>query len=226
MPSVSFHKKLSNALPSTSSSDSNDFVKSYSLSEFIDLLSADSDESSSSNENETYHKINDTPTTLAETFQITQLFPTVTKRYLEHYRNILKLMETAYEIQVKNGYCMDEIDEVADGHTKPRHVRVEIIKGSNVYMDKTTKHLIEALSKICKEKPDDEWRHIVRLALFEIYGNSIKNYSRTGVKSSKPGINPTALKGIYAWAYSRMTADRTIQWKKYVNYVNSTSDNK
>ena len=71
---------------------------------------------------------------------------------------------------------------------------VEIIKGSGVYLSQSKKTL-EARSKHCDK--DEEWKQLVLLVLYEIDGNSLKNYCAAGKQSPKTPINSTILDGLY-----------------------------
>ena len=66
---------------------------------------------------------------------------------------------------------------------------------SRVYLSQSKKTLIEARSKLCDK--DKEWKQLVRLALSEIYGNSLKNYCAARKRSQKTPINSTILDGLY-----------------------------
>lgn len=69
---------------------------------------------------------------------------------------------------------------------------VEISPRSGFYLRKCKYSIIQL-----NFERDQDWRQMVREVLLDVYGKSLSNYSATGKKSKRPGINHQLFKGLY-----------------------------
>lgn len=68
---------------------------------------------------------------------------------------------------------------------------MEISPYCGIYLSRSRHKYIEENSRLY-----NDWKIIARETLLEIYGSSIANYSATGKRSGRPGIDFRIFKGI------------------------------
>lgn len=70
--------------------------------------------------------------------------------------------------------------------------KVEIAPNCGFYLTKDKANYLELKSNM-----DNDWRILVRETLLDVYGKSIANYSATGRRGSRPGIDIHLFKGLF-----------------------------
>lgn len=70
--------------------------------------------------------------------------------------------------------------------------KVEISPNCGFYLNNAKVTYLEMKSKV-----DDDWKILVRETLLEVYGKSIANYSATGRRGSRPGIDSQLFQGLF-----------------------------
>ncbi|KAK0170473.1 hypothetical protein PV327_011420 [Microctonus hyperodae] len=96
---------------------------------------------------------------------------------------------------------------------------VEISPGCGFYLRKCKFSIIQL-----NYERDQDWRQLVREVLLDVYGSSLSNYSATGKKSKRPGINHQLFKGLYDWINS--VSPLPISKTTYINAINKAGTNK
>ncbi|KAK0072723.1 hypothetical protein PV325_010924, partial [Microctonus aethiopoides] len=161
---------------------------------------------------------NDPPTN--DVSQYFYPFP-VTQRDIQHIEHLLAAMKAAYERQKKQTSFVS--DDLNNEYIESGHRKVEIEPGTGIYFSENVFICIERRAEQAKGKWD--WKVIVREALLEVYGGSIKNYSATGSRSnSRPAINPQLFKAIYYWVNRK--CDKPVSKEDLIRYINHIASNK
>ncbi|KAK0158080.1 hypothetical protein PV327_011148, partial [Microctonus hyperodae] len=121
----------------------------------------------------------------------------MTKESIMIQEALLLAMKKAYEEQEKMNAGCEETFKIPPELLRPSENMVEI-------------------------SPD--WRQLVREVLLDVYGSSLSNYSATGKKSSRPGINHQLFKGLYDWINS--VSPVPISKTMFINAINKAASNK
>ncbi|XP_043461708.1 uncharacterized protein LOC122498160 [Leptopilina heterotoma] len=115
--------------------------------------------------------------------------------------------------------------KIPEEFTTPDESKVEIIKGSGVYIERSTKAYIEATSYT---NGKFDWKKLVRLTLLAIYGSEISKYSALGKRANgRPPINYQLFHTTFEWARRLSSNDGVLLTKSdYIGVINRVASNK
>ncbi|XP_043463804.1 probable serine/threonine-protein kinase clkA [Leptopilina heterotoma] len=146
----------------------------------------DSSDSSSDDENECSEEI---------VKKMAVLFPMkITKKHVEISKLFMGAIEYAFELRTKSKCNLKNNFQIPIEYFQPGDDREEVSPSCGFYLRKEVFNYIK-LSALESNKYNS--KIIVKKTLIEVYGDSLKNYSATGVRSSRPGIDWRIFKSLY-----------------------------
>ncbi|XP_044587229.1 uncharacterized protein LOC123266846 [Cotesia glomerata] len=149
---------------------------------------------------------------------------------LDFIRMLEASINRAYESQQRYDRQSSEILKIPGCYTQPGEHMVEIVAGSKIYFPLSIKNQIE---KTCEEENEScDWETLIKLALREVYGNNISNYSAKGIKvkgshtDKYPPIDSRLYNAIFDWVRDKVGSKKIITTKMFNTTINKYCANK
>ncbi|CAG5093241.1 Protein of unknown function [Cotesia congregata] len=140
----------------------------------------------------------------------------ITDENLQFFRKLVKVIEESYDIQQREMLPERQTHQLSNLFTQPAKSKIKISPLYEIYLPKSTYTYVERSSETERGKYD--WRILVKEALLEIYGDSLKNYSAKGRRGGSPGINTELYRALYDWA-SSLVNDEQITDADFVDNI-------
>ncbi|XP_026482361.1 uncharacterized protein LOC113389555 [Ctenocephalides felis] len=201
-------------------SNNNVMDMEWNAKDFEDLITIDDDDSSDLEQEESDDS--DAEFSKEHVKAMAMAVPMkVTKEVIDHQRLWLAVLKYAYKMQ--NEEVKNELHEsfmIPAKYYAPGENMREISPQCGFFFP------IDKISYIESMMPGNipDWSVIVREALSFVYGNELKHYSATGLRSKRPPIDKKLFCGLLDWC-NRLSRFH-VEKKAFIHYVNKCSDPK
>ncbi|XP_067210839.1 putative uncharacterized protein DDB_G0291812 isoform X2 [Linepithema humile] len=223
---ISKHSTLPNSFPSTSANSEPELIK-QNVNKLCTTTETSDEEKSLegdelNNENNSVFSSNtsddENNNVGSEIFSQIKL-GIVTHRDIYFQQQLLKAMIASHENQLKMNINSEKTFPISYHYFEEGNGKVEIAPNCGFYLSKTRASMIEleALTR-------NDWKILVRETLLDVYGASIVNYSATGKRGSRPGIDYKLFKGLHEWVNQK--SSKPVSTKMLIDYINKMASNK